>query len=526
MWPCESLPAGGGFVTAEAGTQILCNAGVRDEGYSSLESNSGGGYMDNVNVDAQGAAEKFEDKDDNAVTEQLAGRLLMDGEQEDMERKQGGHACLEDEKQKADDTALHAEVSCGALGQSEVHNESTEQRAPENNAVRKRVRWVDEKRLGPLAAAEDGSPYTERGLGLTAGGQRWTKKRVRRLSVEGVRGSRYKHRLKGRRGTIGFGREEEVESGARLGTAHRKWGSWKANGDEETGDSLGRAHGTDLHKPTRFGEEAKLDADALLERQAIVESVRQLRARISQPVGESAAKMGEELLGGWGIGSPQGRRMLREGLEVPKQRGNHGLEVSTELGKNEGRNGMEVAERHSIGGEPGTARDELLKAQSPAAKLWTWPGENVWRSTYHDMGSGFGAIQLNPRGAEVDRSGLAGRDGDIGQEEDGKRALESEVEGGRHRASGDGEPAQTSSKTEGAPSNGYNGRGVPAFQWLKVPKVSGGRGPCKAAGRRVLHVATKVSPFRAAIPVLDVYLAKPLESGTGWEDWRYSQLAF
>lgn len=439
MWPCESLPASGGFASREAGTPSLGNAVMKEEGYRGLERNSSGGLMQQDQAETvapQAAGGDLEAKDENAAVGQLAASLPADGEQEDIERKQGGHACIEDGKQNVEAAASHAEVKCYAPGPGDMHNEATEKSAPENNAVRKRVRWRDEGRVGPLAAAEDGSPYMERGLGLTAGGQRWTKKRVRRLSVEGVRGSRYKHRLKGRRGTIGFGREEEAASRATSGGAHGKWGLGKVDGDDETG---GRAHGKQhLHNTTRFRDEATLDADALLERQAIVESVRELRARVSQRGAESAAKSGGELSGGWGKGSPQGGEMLRRGASLPTGWGNHILEISAKLSENTGRDG---AKSDIAGGERRIDRGDLLKAGSPDAKLWKWPAEDagpatVWGSTYREMGSGFGAIQLNARGAEGDGLGRQ-REGDRGQEGNGQWAL------GGQQASSEGHPAQT-----------------------------------------------------------------------------------
>jgi hypothetical protein len=132
---------------------------------------------------------------------------------------------------------------------------SDDGRAPlgKSRAAHKRVNWVDEKHLGPLAATEDGSPYVERGLGLTAGGQHWVKKRVRRLSVEGVNGARSKHRSRG----------------------HRSWPARRIKGFggfEELG--LQRAH-------KKRASEVGGEADALLEQEAIVRSVREMRATIT-----------------------------------------------------------------------------------------------------------------------------------------------------------------------------------------------------------------------------------------------------
>jgi hypothetical protein len=156
-------------------------------------------------------------------------------------------------------SGLHAEGVTNACTPpvNDLHSRqaSHDGRAPlgKSRSAHKRVNWVDEKHLGPLAATEDGSPYVKRGLGLTVGGQHWVKKRVRRLSVEGVNGARSKHRSRG----------------------HRSWPARRIKGFggfEELG--LQRAH-------KKRASEVGGEADALLEQEAIVRSVREMRATIT-----------------------------------------------------------------------------------------------------------------------------------------------------------------------------------------------------------------------------------------------------
>jgi hypothetical protein len=323
-------------------------------------------------------------------------------------------------------SGLHAEGVTNACTPpvNDLHSRqaSHDGRAPlgKSRSAHKRVNWVDEKHLGPLAATEDGSPYVKRGLGLTVGGQHWVKKRVRRLSVEGVNGARSKHRSRG----------------------HRSWPARRIKGFggfEELGSQ--RAH-------KKRASEGGGEADALLEQEAIVRSVREMRATITgsksapgeaSESGAAAAKSGgagssgDSRFGAWverkvGRNEPSnsadmspgiiGSVALREAEEgrplTPAVVGNQGWSPVNNQAQ-EGRNGGHVDK-----GYRGQSPFRIPPSGNASLAFSMGPGREplqatVRRGDFADVngysGGTFAAIELNRGG------GKAGRSSSVGEED-------------------------------------------------------------------------------------------------------------
>lgn len=306
---------------------------------------------------------------------------------------------------------------------------SDDGRAPlgKSRAAHKKVNWVDEKHLGPLAATEDGSPYVERGLGLTAGGQHWVKKRVRRLSVEGVNGARSKHRSRG----------------------HRSWPARRIKGFggfDELG--LQRAH-------KKRASEVGGEGDALLEQEAIVRSVREMRATITgsksgrgeaseSGTAEAAAKSGvagssgDSRIGasverGVGRNKPSKSAGMSPGTigsvairdaevegraPTPAMLGHQGWSPINSQAQ-EGRNGVHVDMGEGRRGEslfrmPPSSNAAMAFSIGPAKTSRPVPAA-ARRGSFAEMngysGGAFAAIELNPG------SGKAGRSSSVGGED-------------------------------------------------------------------------------------------------------------